>query len=1057
MILNQVIDQVKDLDIVDVIGKHVSLKRKGNNYQACCPFHGEKTPSFTVFPARGTFKCFGCGKGGDAISFVQELKTVDFLGAIRIIAGDHSINIVDEKPDPEAEKKHKHNESLFAVNDIAAKWFQQQLHLNEKALEYVKSRWSDDSIEQFKIGFAPDSWDSFLKYADGLKLNKSLLQEAGLLAESKTKVFDYFRNRIIFPINNSTGRVIGFTGRVLPGGDDNQPKYFNTSETAIYDKSSALYGFNFARRTAREREYVHLVEGNADVIRLHEIGKFNSVASCGTSLTKKQIEQIAKVCKSITIIGDSDKAGILAMERSGDLIVKEGLFCNVVMLPSDDGKQDPDSFFQDGDQFDEYVKGNIQDYLLWIANKNKNKAINPDKKMSLVNRIIDLLICLPSASHDLYIEKLAEIIKPKKYWQDTLKTVLKINEPEKDDGFKIPSTVKLSDFEKYGFYSENNCYFFKMKGGVVRGSNFIMEPLFHISSTMNAKRIYRIKNEFGYVQVIELLQRDLISLGAFKLRIESIGNFLFEASETELGRLKRYLYEKTDTCFEVTQLGWQKQGFWSWSNGIFTDQFLPVDINGIVSYNEMNFYLPASSNIYENEDTLFVHERRFKFSDKGKISLFDYSQKLIDVFGENARIAVCFYIATLFRDLIVKQFQFFPILNLFGPKGAGKTELAISIMQFFGHQAKGPNLTNTTKPALADHVAMFSNALCHIDEYKNNIEYEKIEFLKGLWDGTGRTRMNMDKDRKKETSSVDAGIVLSGQEMPTADIALFSRLIFLSFSKVSYSDHEKALFIDLKETEKLGLTHITHQILKHRDYFKQNFVSNYQIASNDLNKEIGPISIEDRTFRNWLIVLAAYRTLKEFIEVPWTYTGLVKETAQLIIRQNTETKKSNELSIFWSIIEYLAQNGEIKEEVDFRIDYLSMLKTDKIDTHWAAGKTIVYINHSRIFQLYRVHGKRTGENILPLKTLEYYLQNSKEYLGKKSSVAFKIEEDGKIVQDVDLVDRVEKKRRITTAMTFDYKELGITLDYDKSTVDLNQFVHPKLDKPDSGEQESFPF
>lgn len=659
----------------------------------------------------------------------------------------------------------------------------------------------------------------------------------------------------------------------------------------------------------------------------------------------------------------------------------------------------------------------------------QDKAKNPDMKSRLIDQVARLISFLPEGGHEVYLEQLAKLVKPKKAWADALKAYKAEQAPEKEDGFRIPDNVSLSDWEKYGFYSDNNCYYFKTKSGVSRGSNFTMEPLFHISSVLNAKRLYKITNEYNFVQVIELQQKDLIGLSAFRLRVESIGNFLFEAGETELNKLKRYLYEKTESCFEITQLGWQKQGFWAWSNGIYNGTWSESDSNGIVKFHEENFYLPSSSQVYQSEDTLFVSERRFRFH-PGNVSLNDYAAKLMQVFGENAMYGICFYIASLFRDHIVKLFGFFPILNLFGPKGAGKTELAISLMQFFGNQAKGPNLTNTTKPALADHVAMFSNACCHIDEYKNNIEYEKIEFLKGLWDGTGRTRMNMDKDRKKETTHVDCGIILSGQEMPTADIALYSRLVFLSFTKVEYTDEEKDHFNELKALEKSGLTHITHELLQLRPVFIEKFMAEYQSTGKLINDKLDKKVIEDRIFRNWLILLASYRTLNGIIKLPFTEEELINNAVQLIVRQNQETKKSNELSIFWSIVEFLANEGAIKEEVDYKIDMVNSLKTDKVNAQWSQPKQVLFINHSRLFQLYRVHGNRSRENILPLKTLEYYLMNSKEYLGKKLSVSFKVLTDSGAVDNgvVASMNEPDKlKRKITTAMSFEYEAIGISL------------------------------
>ncbi|MEI6682676.1 MAG: DNA primase [Bacteroidota bacterium] len=892
MILQTSIDEVLSLDVTDVIGKYVKLTPKGNNHQGNCPFHKEKTPSFSVSPSKGFYKCFGCGKHGNAIGFVMDYKKIDFLSAVKAIATDHNITLLEEPRSKEASIKFNRNEQLYTANKIALEWFQENLRSkeNEPAHAYVLGRWNQETITDFGIGFAPEGWDGLKNFAKSKGVTEDILLETGLLSESKGKRFDYFRGRIMFPILSATGRVVGFTGRNF-SGNETASKYFNTPQTGIYNKGKTLYGLHMAAKEIKERGFAYLVEGNADVIRLHQIGKINTVGSGGTALTREQIAELKNRVASVTLIGDSDGAGQTAVLKSGKLIIEAGMFCNVIELPKGAEKQDPDSFFQDGEQFDQYAGEHQKDFIIWQAESQKEKCKSPDEKSKVIDELSWLITRLPVSSHTLYIEQLSAKIKPKRAWEDSIRRFL-ADEPrqeKKEPESAIPSHVILSDYEKYGFYQDHNCYYFRTKNGPLRGCNFIMEPLFHVASVLNSKRIYRITNEHGYSQVIELLQKDLISISAFKLRVESLGNFLFEGTDADLNKLKRFLYEKTESCTEITQLGWQKEGFWAWSNGIFDGEYKETDLNGIVVHKGKNYYLPSSSGIYKSEETLFVSERRFRHS-PGKVSLFDYSSGLLQVYGDNAMFGLCFYFATLFRDHIAGQFGFFPILNLFGPKGAGKTEMAISLLQLFGNQAKGPNITNTTKAALADHVAMFSNALCHIDEYKNNLEYEKIEFLKGLWDGTGRTRMNMDKDKKKETTSVYVGNMVSGQEMTTADIALFSRMIYLWFNKVEFNEKEKAAFNDLKAIEKHGLTHITHQILQHRSKFTQHYRENYDLASDELGKMLNGMVIEDRIFRNWLVIIAAYRTLKEEINVPWGYDDLLKIAAGKIILQNKETK-----------------------------------------------------------------------------------------------------------------------------------------------------------------------
>ena len=1038
MIQQQSIDEILNIPINQVIAKYVNLKQKGINYKGLCPFHKENTPSFSVSPSKGIYKCFGCGESGNAISFIMNFKNKDFISAIRAIANDHGINILTEKDSKEASEIYNQNELLYSANKIAFEWFQKNLMRKENSsvLAYVQKRWNDDMISEFGIGFAPDDWNGLKNLAKGKGISEGILLETGLISESKGKRFDYFRNRIMFPISDRNGRIVGFTGRVFSEGKS-VPKYFNTPQTAIFSKGKVLYGLHLAYRFIKEKKSVILVEGNADVIRLHQIGKVNVVGSGGTSLTKEQISELKRYARTVTLIGDSDNPGQAAVLKNGKMIIEAGMFCRVIQLPDDKGKQDPDSFFTTREQFDDYELKHAQDYIIWQANSKRENLSGPEMKYNLIEELSYLISCLPADSHEIYKDELGKIIKPKKLLHDRIGLLVSDEKKgkKKETSYSIPDNVNLSDWEKYGFYKDNNCYFFKGSGGHPRrGSNFVMEPLFHIASVINSKRLFNITNEFGIKHVIEFTQKDLNTMSNFKLRVESLGNFLFEGTESDLNKLKRFLYENTKSCIEIVQLGWQKEGFWAWSNGIFNGQFIGTDHNGIVQHGEKNYYLPSSSDIYKTEDTLFVAERPFKFT-SNEATLYDYSEKLIHVFGENAMFGMCFYFASLFHDHITNQCGFFPILNLFGPKGTGKTELVVSLLQFFGNQSRGPNITNTTNPALADHVALLSNACCHIDEYKNNMDYVKIEFLKGLWDGVGRTRMNMDKDKKKETTHVNCGIILSGQEMPTMDIALFSRLIFLSFNKVEYTDKEKVAFNDLKKLEKEGLSHITHELLKHRKSFTSEFEENYNKTSDELNSALNNVVIEDRIFRNWLIILASYRTLKGMTRVPWDYNNLLEIAAKLIERQNKETKKSNELSIFWDIVEFLTNDGMIREGVDFKIEYIAKLKTDKIRiaTDWNPAKNVLLLYHSRIFHLYRIHGQKTKENILPMKTLESYLINSKPYLGRKASVSFKVEENRKIVEDqgvgFNMEGNSDKKitRRVTTAMAFDYDMLKISI------------------------------
>ena len=348
-------------------------------------------------------------------------------------------------------------------------------------------------------------------------------------------------------------------------------------------------------------------------------------------------------------------------------------------------------------------------------------------------------------------------------------------------------------------------------------------------------------------------------------------------------------------------------------------------------------------------------------------------------------------------------------------------------MSFFIINNNPPNIQNATIAALGDAVAQCANALVHIDEYKNSIDLDKREFLKGLWDGTGRSRMNMDRDKKREITSVDCGVILSGQEMPTIDIALFSRLIYLTFTKTEFSTSEKQAFDQCKSIRDLGLSHLTLQLLRYRSKMETDFTSSYRQCMGDLNERLKGESIEDRIQRNWVIPLAAFRALEVVLDVPFTYLELLNICVDGIIRQNRECKSNNELANFWNVVSYLQQDGEIFLESDFRIDYLSGLKTNKVkDLAFKQPRPILRMRTDRIFMLYKKFSKQVGDTALPTESLNFYLENSKEYLGVQNSVRFK-----NILKGVEVTKELEaggqkyyKKTSVTKqALCFDYTEL----------------------------------
>lgn len=339
MIKDETIEKVKDIcDIKDIVGSFISLKRSGSGYQACCPFHHEKTASFHVNPARQIFKCFGCGKGGDSIAFVMEMQNLGFIQAIEWLAEFYKVDLEYEETGLSAEelKKRKTKERLYSeVLQISHGYFQSNLMNSPKVSEvwkYLKSRKHDaQGCMDFEIGYSPDSWDGLTN----ILAEKELLVEAreiGIVKEGKGgKLYDQFRNRIMFPLFNKHHQIAGFSGRLLSGDG---PKYMNSSESPVFQKTNLLLGWKTAKEAIREEGFVYLVEGNFDVSTLYLYGIRNVVAPCGTSLTVSQLKQLKSVTQSIVLVSDPDAAGEKSTLRSIDLALCSGLQPDVITLPA---------------------------------------------------------------------------------------------------------------------------------------------------------------------------------------------------------------------------------------------------------------------------------------------------------------------------------------------------------------------------------------------------------------------------------------------------------------------------------------------------------------------------------------------------------------------------------------------------------------------------------------------------------------------------------------------------------------------------------------------------
>lgn len=451
--------------IEEVIGEFVSMKRRGTNYVACCPFHDEKTPSFSVSPTKNLYKCFGCGESGNAVGFLMKHEHYTYPEALRWLAKKYHIEVEEEEMTQEQKERQTERDGLFHVTEFAQKYFAQLLYEDEigKAvgLSYFHGRgMSDKVIKDFGLGYSLDVWDNFTKHARSSGYSDNVLQKTGLtIFKDDGKCYDRFKGRVMFPIYSVSGRVLGFSGRIL-SKEKQAAKYVNSPDSEIYNKSHILYGLYQAKNAIAKQDKVYLVEGNIDVISMYQSGVENTVASCGTSLTVEQVRLMRRYTKNVTVLYDGDKAGIKAAFRAVNMLFEEGLHVRVVLFPDGD---DPDSYAQKygSTQLQEYLKGNETNFILFktkvLAEEVKG---DPIRKAEVLGDIVRTIALVPDLlERTEYVKQCATLLQmPENTLQTELAKVMNRKLYERASSHKPdPADKDLRDSDNQSSEeSENN-------------------------------------------------------------------------------------------------------------------------------------------------------------------------------------------------------------------------------------------------------------------------------------------------------------------------------------------------------------------------------------------------------------------------------------------------------------------------------------------------------------------------------------------------------------------------------------------------------------------------
>ncbi len=449
---------IQAADIVEVVGDFVSLKKRGASMIACCPFHNEKTPSFHISPAKGIYKCFGCGKGGDSLKFVMELEGLSYPDALRWMAKKYGIEIKEKEFTDQDLINQNEKESLFIVLEFAQQHFAETLAKTEEGLSighsyFVERGFSKLVIEKFNLGYALEARDVFLKKALTAGFSKEILEKAGLISiKDENTHIDRFRGRVIFPIHNVGGKPIAFGARILKN-DPKAPKYINSPETDIYHKSKIVYGIHQAKNAIRQLDNCYLVEGYTDVVSLHQAGIENVVASSGTSLTPEQVRLIRRFSENITVLYDGDSAGIKASLRGIDIILEEDMNVKSVVFPDGD---DPDSYIRKvgGHAFSEYVKSHQKDFIRFKTELSLEEVGNdPIKKAGLITELVSTITKIPNPiKRSVFYQEVSSLLQIDEHilineGNKQIKSKIQTPKHERSDGGGFSPTISKRDFE----------------------------------------------------------------------------------------------------------------------------------------------------------------------------------------------------------------------------------------------------------------------------------------------------------------------------------------------------------------------------------------------------------------------------------------------------------------------------------------------------------------------------------------------------------------------------------------------------------------------------------
>ena len=1064
-IKREIVDKILDVsDITEVISDYVDLTKKGSDFQGLSPFVDEKTPSFMVSPSKGIWKDFSSDKGGStAVKFLMEKENISFPDAIKLLAKKYSIDIEYDNSQNAKEylELEQKKESLRQLLELVISKYEEKFQKLPKEhpakIEAFKNRkYSAETIDKYRIGYAPGGTFIYDFCVQNGRRQDAI--DLGLINENNDKWHD----RIIYPLIAKKGTSllpVGLAGRRL-NENKKYAKWLNSCESTIYKKDEFWYGLEKSKTEIANREEVWLVEGYNDVIAWQENGIPNTIASCGTAISKKQIQVLKKYCKKVIFCFDPDGAGKKAMLKHIPQFISCGFRVWTVKL---EGNLDPDDFVRY--HAEKKLKYSITDlglnndfredgFKILMLEKFKDKdevAIAQEAKnlTSIIFNIED------EGMKEIYTRWLVKESNINKTQINSWLKNLKNEEPsaKNDEFYLLPSGIKESldklrpTIEKYQLFISNNQIWVREKDNPPHTfrsvSNFSIEIMTHMQDEKFPMKLVRIKNIYGLERIFDMQSSDMNTKQSFENAVTAHGNFRWKGGVKEHELLKTYLFDLMGTGRKIDVLGWQpEEKFWVWNNKITVpgENDIIVDKNGVFEKDGISYYLPSANSIYRTN--FYKYEAQKKVvSLPASISFHNYTTQVIKVHREHGITAILFSVASIFQDFVADELDSFPMLFLIGRPSSGKDQLADVCQSFFGLSQTAINLEGgvSTIKAQVREFAQFSNTISELSEYKNG-DPKLDGVLKGLWDRNGYKRGNIDSHVGTESIPILSSVVMTGNYAPEQP-SLITRLIWEFMDKTEFNDSEIKEYEKLSDMTKRGISSFTDDFLHHRSYVVQNFQRKFREFKSTLGQR--KAEANSRMITNLAVLGAFYQIFKDQFDFAFTHEEMMSHFEETIDKQMRKMNSASILNRFWDCF-LASMRGTVSDQIrvgrDFKITGIKLYFNftncyNRVSRQW--------------FSQYRDSAPAKSEMMESLKKDESWISDIKATrMGKgkksKSTSAYIVN-----------VNELPIKDEIKAAIEFQLKESGIpypdmneseaeTEDFDYSPGEKNNNIRPDL-------------